>query len=200
MPVCELQYLSNLHGDHLRLYLRNTQEFHLQTCSQSPRHNGDIARFRLLALGTLASFDLVKRATALRRRVWPARRQCRAAWAAPLFLVGKELKKIVSHRTASFGIPQGLTLYPVDEVDTVGGREALDDILARMSPSAIGEDGERHFSRLLGRLRLERLRRRTMTCCVLQQYSGIADLYLVRALAEIATNIIDSCSLVGLAT
>jgi len=27
-----------------------------------------------------------------------------------------------------------------------------------------------------------------MTCCVLQQYSGIADLYLVRALAEIATN------------
>jgi hypothetical protein len=54
-----LQYLSNLHGDHLRLYLRNTQEFHLQTCSQSPRHNGDIARFRLLALGTLASFDPV---------------------------------------------------------------------------------------------------------------------------------------------
>jgi hypothetical protein len=49
-------------------------------------------------------------------------------------------------------------------------------------------------------LRLERLRRRTMTCCVLQQYSGIADLYLVRALAEIATNIIDSCSLVSLAT
>jgi|ERR1700748_966731 hypothetical protein len=104
MPVCVFQYLSNLHGDHLRLYLRNNTRIPFTDLQPIPRHNETLhgfgclrsVRWRALILSTSDRTSAP---------VWPARRQCRAAWVAPLFLVSKELEKIVSHRTASFGIP-----------------------------------------------------------------------------------------------
>jgi len=143
MPVCQLQYLSNLHGDHLRLYLRNTQEFHVQTCSQSPRHNEILHGFGC----------------------WRSVR-----WRA--LILSNERPHFGARLACSAPMPRCLGGPPLP------GRQGIEK--DRLSSDCL-------LRHPIG-LRLERLRRRTMTCCVLQQYSGIADLYLVRALAEIATN------------
>jgi hypothetical protein len=44
-------------------------------------------------------------------------------------------------------------LLDANEIDTIGGSEPLQDILAHMRPSTIGEDDARYVSQLVGRQR-----------------------------------------------